>query len=594
MELGPAEKKIRLDAANARGVWNPRYIRTIELDTQDCKMALLIGMYQYKTDLTVARSNPLAAVKSLLRIHQGGSACGGTLRPAIARLSSDHLDIAGSIEAVTRLRNSLEELLSYRAVYFDVANNYWLVDIARTNPGYHAVNLPLKIGRCPVYLTDSRDFHHLLGLYSDNFEPISPYRICNDSQIWEVAEAFPHSIGMRVHKWGHVEILFESTKKLRQGLSEAKLPGAIGGLTWNTRVLEIEASTSNTCAGVQVAANADEFANALGCVGLRIRQKGEYRDSWTTTTHAWMIQPRLKSPWPRNLMASLATMIRRSRILSATVDTLRGSEAEGKRSLSVLGTDVFVAGTRMKVRMLKSFEDSQKLTEFSCFVQIGTITKCYDSLRLPDSTLLFPLGLEHDLSLITGHDLPEMSMPPNFPMMESSFADPDEALKASDVFLSRFNVRFGRWDTFTGHAVTGSAREALVVGMDYFWQRRHVKPKRALIWRTETDDHSVAGASGSTLCLGAPSAQTCKPVVFQNYQTGFHRNNFWAMDGIRNHISGYPETACFKGGFLLPEDVRTAEIIMADESPRRRSVSGSGAASKVTAEKQKRNLSDNL
>src|ERR1035438_2333230 len=117
MESGPAEKKIRLDAANARGVWNPRYIRTIELDTQDCKMTLLIEIYQYKTDLTVARRNPLAAVKNLLRIHQGGPACGGTLRPAIARLSSDHLDIAGSIEAVTRLRNSLEELLSYRAVY---------------------------------------------------------------------------------------------------------------------------------------------------------------------------------------------------------------------------------------------------------------------------------------------------------------------------------------------------------------------------------------------------------------------------------------------------------------------------------------------
>lgn len=187
-----------------------------------------------------------------------------------------------------------------------------------------------------------------------------------------------------------------------------------------------------------------------------------------------------------------------------------------------------------------------------------------------------------------------MSMPPNFPVMESSFADPEEALKAPDVFLSKFNVRFGRWDTFTGHVVTGSAREALVVGMDYFWQRRHVKAKRALIWRTETDDHSVAGASGSTLCLGVPSAKTCKPVVFQNYQTGFHQNNFWATDRVRNHISGFAATASFKGGFLLPEDVHTAEIIMADEPPSRRSVSGPGAASTVAAEKRKRNLSDNL
>src|SRR5580700_4895930 len=147
------------------------------------------------------------------------------------------------------------------------------------------------------------------------------------------------------------------------------------------------------------------------------------------------------------------------------------------------------------------------------------------------------------MSLITGDDLPTMSMPPNFPMVESSFADPEEALKAPDLFLSHFNVRFNRWNSFTGHVVTGHAREALVVGMDYFWKTRHVKAKRALIWRTETDDHSVAGASGSTLCLGKPSALTCKPVLFQNYQTGFQKNKFWAKDRVRSQITGMSATA---------------------------------------------------
>lgn len=190
-----------------------------------------------------------------------------------------------------------------------------------------------------------------------------------------------------------------------------------------------------------------------------------------------------------------------------------------------------------------------------------------------------------------------MSMPPNFPMVESSFGDPEEALIAPDLFLSRFNVRFDRWDTFTGHAVTGSAREALIVGMDYFWKTRHVKVKRALIWRTEIDDYSAGGASGSTLCLGVPSALTCKPVLFQNYETGFQQNKFWTMDGFRSQITGMPGMATFKGGFLLPADVRTAEIIIDHSSPRRRSVSGPGAASSAypaTAEKKKRNLSDNL
>src|ERR1700724_2079806 len=97
---------------------------------------------------------------------------------AIARLSSDHLDVAGSIEAVIKLRNSLQELASYRTVYFDVANNYWVVDISYTTPGCHAIGLPLKIGRCPVYFFDSREFHHGQGFFADNFDPISPLRIC--------------------------------------------------------------------------------------------------------------------------------------------------------------------------------------------------------------------------------------------------------------------------------------------------------------------------------------------------------------------------------------------------------------------------------
>jgi hypothetical protein len=147
------------------------------------------------------------------------------------------------------------------------------------------------------------------------------------------------------------------------------------------------------------------------------------------------------------------------------------------------------------------------------------------------------------------------------------------------------------------YRVTGSAREALVVGMDYFWETRHVKVKRALIWRTETDDHSVGGVSGPTLCLGVPSALTCKPVLFQNYETGFQQDKFWAMDGFRSQITGVLGKATFKGGFLLPADIRTAEIITDDDSPRRRSVSGPGAASSAypaAAEKKKRNLSDNL
>jgi len=205
---------------------------------------------------------------------------------------------------VTKLRSSLEELVSYKNVYFDIANNHWLVDIGHINPGYHAVNLPLKIGRRPVYVYDSREdgYPYIPGMWNDSIEPISPLHICSDTQLREIAKLFPHSIGMRVHKWGQIDILFESKKKIRQSLDEATIiPGSLGGLHWGRRVLEIRASASNTSAGVQVAAKEHEYANVLGCIGLRIQQNGEEKDSWTTTTHAWMNRPPRALSLPRNV-----------------------------------------------------------------------------------------------------------------------------------------------------------------------------------------------------------------------------------------------------------------------------------------------------
>jgi hypothetical protein len=166
-------------------------------------------------------------------------------------------------------------------------------------------------------------------------------------------------------------------------------------------------------------------------------------------------------------------------------------------------------------------------------------------------------------------------------MVEISFADLEEALKAPDLFISRFNVEFNHPDTSTCHAIMGSGQEALVVGMDYFWDTRHAKIKRALIWRTEIDEHSVAGASesGSMLCLGVPSALTCTPVLFQNYETSFQQNKFWAIDHVWSQITGVAARASIKGGFLLPADIRTAKIIIDEDPPRRCSVSGPREAS---------------
>ncbi len=159
-----------------------------------------------------------------------------------------------------------------------------------------------------------------------------------------------------------------------------------------------------------------------------------------------------------------------------------------------------------------------------------------------------------------------MRMPPNIPEIERKFADPQEALDSPDVFLTRFNIRYGRWDTFTGHAVTGEVREAMVSGVEYYWERTNVKIQKALIWRTAVDDMSVAGASGSMLCLGKMSTRTCKPILFQNLESRILKYHFWMADTVRNIVTGSPKLATYKAGFRLPADVKNARIIF-EEGP---------------------------
>lgn len=150
--------------------------------------------------------------------------------------------------------------------------------------------------------------------------------------------------------------------------------------------------------------------------------------------------------------------------------------------------------------------------------------------------------------------------------LDKHFADPRQALKAPEVFVTRFNVRYKKWDTFLGKIILGPPREALVSGMDYFWERGHMKLKRAIVWCTERDDTSVTGASGSALCLGNKSGKTSQAILFQNYQSIIENNKFWGNYDVQPFLIGLPRLASFKGGFL-PEDVENTEIVFEDDKP---------------------------
>ena len=244
---------------------------------------------------------------------------------------------------------------------------------------------------------------------------------------------------------------------------QESFPGTIWGMTWGLTVMRIETSSSGSAAGLQVASQPEIF-NVLGCIGLRIRRAQDAWDSWTTTTHTWMTRLAADSLWLRNMKANLLVLLRRSKRLSKTMDRVVESTAEGRTSHSVLGTPIFLANTK---------------------TQVGTITTCYDS------------------------------MPPNMPQLDKHFADPRQAPRVPEVFITRMNVRYKRWDPFSGKIITGPTREALVSGMDYFWERGHVKLKRAILWRTMIRASLGPQAQLSVLAISRekPARRSCSRII---------------------------------------------------------------------------------
>ena len=234
-----------------------------------------------------------------------------------------------------------------------------------------------------------------------------------------------------------METCGDSIPKLKRAFSlftiQESFPGTIWGMTWGLTVMRIETSSSGSAAGLQVASQPDEIFNVLSCIGFRIRRAQHAWDSWTTTTHTWMTRLAADSLWLRNMKANVLVLLRRSKRLSKTMDRVVESTAEGRTSQSVLGTPIVLPNTK---------------------TQVGTITTCYDS------------------------------MPLNMPQLDKHFAGPKASTQSPRGIHNKNECAIQEMGPFSGEIITGPPREALVSGMDYFWERGHVKLKRAILWRT--------------------------------------------------------------------------------------------------------------
>lgn len=191
------------------------------------------------------------------------------------------------------------------------------------------------------------------------------------------------------------------------------------------------------------------------------------------------------------------------------------------------------------------------------------------------------MGIDHDLSLIAaepGDALPVMMPVPECAELQSTFATNAQILDPENCMcFNAFHSFFNDTTTFQGgFQIKSAARDALVAATEYHFEHRHLKVKRAFLWRTARDAVSMAGGSGGVICLGHYAAKTCQAAVFQNYQTyDFEKNSFWELDyrSVTGSIANQLRACSYKGGFMLPKEVQEATIIVQPQG-KSRSVSG--------------------
>jgi hypothetical protein len=172
--------------------------------------------------------------------------------------------------------------------------------------------------------------------------------------------------------------------------------------------------------------------------------------------------------------------------------------------------------------------------------RVGTITVTYDE---PSPILRYPTGYRHDLSLVTGSNLPNARSPATVPKI-TRWADYDEALDGKPAFVMRLDG-----------ASRNSVQPALVEGTAYFWDAGG-RVSASLFWRTPDDFDDVSETSGAVLCLGRPGDEEAKAVVFQNYEAPMRE---WADRKLRDELVDRHD--CLKGGFVLPQEIRQSEIL---------------------------------
>lgn len=131
------------------------------------------------------------------------------------------------------------------------------------------------------------------------------------------------------------------------------------------------------------------------------------------------------------------------------------------------------------------------------------------------------------------------------------------------MFTWRHNVMTGCWRTLAGRGISTNAQRAIVEGTEFTWNKGAYAQNSAILWRSEFD-HDTAGAfSGGLLCSGLPYDATARAVVIQNYEAAL--KDECTLNDHQVGLTGVTNQATFKGGFILPDEITSSEIVMSCE-----------------------------
>jgi hypothetical protein len=363
----------------------------------------------------------------------------------------------------------------------------------------------------------------------------------------------------------------------------------------------------------QVTADVEATRRSPSCIGLKISFEG--RTYVTTTSHAWITRDEigktrkkgfnLALPWTRQSLEPLrqpgrkegprtssvhkekvqldsalrparrpSPLVKMGKWMEHVLQVLRRrsrSHTDDGRIVTSVGVKVYLEGSGFPVSTRSILLHTPSNRE-----QMGEIARTFDTLpqHIGKYLNLFPMAFEHDLSMIEAEEgkvLPRMVVPSWHPSILPQFAPPEKGLrfevqekskektkpKPAHAFIVHHQVR--NHDRRTGTLVPESAKMVLINGADYFFEGEHLK--RSLIWRTEQDDHSVVGMSGSVLLLGKPTDEQVHALIFQNFETLVSDEIYTAAMNTKKPYVGLRSLATLKGGFFLPESVQRHAFI---------------------------------